>query len=334
MLTERFPIPGSCYITVEAAGGVSPQPIFAVPYEIWVVANALVEFCVEREAVGGFSTLDFGVLTDWAANSSTNSQAVGTATADSPNGIPSDVRYLSVTVGGSNTRFAPGDTDPMVAVVLSEMNNIAAQKLSLPSGGLGGVNTFTPTSWLATAKRMQRGSTTPWWQVVNSQVSDQMTYECDANLGSPPALDCAQLEWSQLGDGGSPSDILTVGPEATFYHSNTCFLSISATVTTTLSWEQIRVASTTLMELCVERPYAAPQGGRAYFGSQPKGVGGRKDKRLNKILILSGTNALPPRVTMSIFHQSEGWKSTVDELNSCTWQAVLNGHPTSTCPAG
>ena len=55
---------------------------------------------------------------------------------------------------------------------------------------------------------MQRGATTPWWDVT--ETSDEMTYECDAKLGNPSAIDCSQLS-SQL---GAPSDSVLVAPGA------------------------------------------------------------------------------------------------------------------------
>ena len=321
-------------MTVEAAGGISPEPIFAIFRDIQLVFSTLSRQCVAANGIGGFSTLGLGDLTDWLNNPSTNSQIVGTPTADSLNGIPPNARFLTVTVSGSSLKFAPGDTDPVTAIALAELNDLAASRLNLPSGGLGGVNTFTSASWETAAERMERGGSMPWWQAVSLHTLDEMKYECDANLGSPPIVDCAQIEWSQLGTGGSSSDTLTVGPDVMFLHSKTCFLAVSAAVTTTLSWEQFRVAVETLMNICVQHPYNAPQGGRAYFEPQRKGVSGRKEKRQNSKLSVSGTNALPPKVIIRMFQQLESWKSAANELKTCTWRAVLDGRLTTTCPAG
>ena len=48
------------------------------------------------------------------------------------------------------------------------------------------------------SRKMSPGGNTPWWQQV-PDAADEMTYECDANLGSPNAVDCAQVEYGELG---------------------------------------------------------------------------------------------------------------------------------------
>lgn len=49
-----------------------------------------------------------------------------------------------------------------------------------------------------TQKMYAGGKTTPWWGAVAAS-ADEMTYECDGNLGAPAPVDCAQVEWSELG---------------------------------------------------------------------------------------------------------------------------------------
>lgn len=49
-----------------------------------------------------------------------------------------------------------------------------------------------------TQKMYAGGKTTPWWAAVAAS-ADDMTYECDSNLGAPASVDCAQVEWSELG---------------------------------------------------------------------------------------------------------------------------------------
>lgn len=53
------------------------------------------------------------------------------------------------------------------------------------------------------------GSHHPWWTPRAN--TDDMTYECDARLGSPREIDCSKLEYSQL---GAPSDTTTISPGA------------------------------------------------------------------------------------------------------------------------
>ena len=64
---------------------------------------------------------------------------------------------------------------------------------------------------------MTRGGSRPWWSPVVPG-PDEMTYECDASLGSPSEVDCLHIQWDQL----SPaSDTVQVGPgSTTFLHSS------------------------------------------------------------------------------------------------------------------
>ena len=71
---------------------------------------------------------------------------------------------------------------------------------------------------------MVRGGNGFWWQHSLEQApQDEMTYECDASLGSPPEADCTHIEWSEL---LPDSDTLQVSPGTpTFLHSSTPFLT-------------------------------------------------------------------------------------------------------------
>ena len=70
--------------------------------------------------------------------------------------------------------------------------------------------------WSTQVQSMRRGGTTPWWTLPLQK--SEMTYECDSSLGSPPIVDCTQVEWQQL---GAASDSLTLGPgKVTFFHSS------------------------------------------------------------------------------------------------------------------
>ena len=70
--------------------------------------------------------------------------------------------------------------------------------------------------WEIQSIRMTRGgSSIPWYTLARS-VTDEMAYECDANLGSPEEVDCAQIEWNQL---HPTTDTVTVTPTAAkFFH--------------------------------------------------------------------------------------------------------------------
>ena len=178
-----------------------------------------------------------------------------------------------------------------------------------------------------TAAEMARGGRKTWFPataMANVQTPYDMAYECDASLGSPSATDCSQLEWSQL---GPPSDSVSVGPgNATFVHSDSCYLAISASTDLVLSWQQIRAAVEALLAICIMHPYSSPQGGRAYYQVQPSMIEGRRRKR-----DVTGLNALPPHANLTMFEQTKPWTNLEDELKSCTWQAASNRRAISTC---
>ena len=57
------------------------------------------------------------------------------------------------------------------------------------------------------SQKMSPGGKTPWWQQI-PQSADEMTYECDAKLGAPAAVDCAKVEYGEL---GADDDTISVG---------------------------------------------------------------------------------------------------------------------------
>ena len=66
---------------------------------------------------------------------------------------------------------------------------------------------------------MQRGGSSPWWTRSNAD-SDEMTYECDGNLGSPQEVDCAQVEYQLDG----LSDTIQIGPGEVKFLSSSEYL--------------------------------------------------------------------------------------------------------------
>jgi len=50
----------------------------------------------------------------------------------------------------------------------------------------------------------------PWWDIL--QGTEKMSYECDATLGTPAAVDCAHIQTHQL---GILNESLEVGPGKT-----------------------------------------------------------------------------------------------------------------------
>ena len=288
------------------------------PKDVRDLALFLVEKCVSGLGTGGFASLNFANLVDWALDPRT--YVLGP--------IPPDAVFLTISIRSRTAEANPGLFDPEVALALWGASNIAAA-LSPKDSPEEKIASSRADHWLVRANRMTRGTSIVSWCLQDNKIPpsdvDEMTYECDANLGNPAVADCAQIEWSQL---GHPSDSLTVGPEATFLHFNTCTLAISGAITMVLVWQQIQTALAMLMNTCVQYPYLPPRGGRAYYNPKLAHVNRVKKKRQTNI---SGLNALPLHANITIFEQREGWTSTSGELNSCTWKAAQEGHSVKPC---
>ena len=184
---------------------------------------------------------------------------------------------MTLTVSENARDMQPGDNDPAIAEALSAYNLNRNRNKNTHNSAAALANEENIKTWNDQAARMGRGETTSWWDIPDAaNDNDEMNYECDANLGSPAEVDCTQIEWNQL----SPdSDTLLVGPVmTTFLHSNTCYLAISASKPLVLTWNEIRIAFSTLMNACIQPPYGSPQGGRAYY-RPPQRIGRRQEYR-------------------------------------------------------
>ena len=192
-------------------------------------------------------------------------------------------------------RNPPGDFDPAIPSMLSDTQNRRATA-SVP-WGIDRIRLGASANIFALrATAMRRGQEVPWW-FTPLLASDEMTYECDANLGSPATVDCTQIQWHQL---GALSNTVQVGPGETRFLSSsewemesfahelmirwmlqldTCNLALSATVAVTLTWNQIQTALAALLNLCVSHPLYPSQGGRAFFGHPSPPIGRKKEKR-------------------------------------------------------
>lgn len=144
-----------------------------------------------------------------------------------------------------------------------------------------------------------------WWSRANLQEENDMTYECDTKLGHPKEVDCAHIEWEEL---GTDADVLELVPgivktltSSRLGHLasplkplkltglDTCNVAIGAAIAMTLSWAQIRTALDTLLNVCVRHPLVPARGGRAFYAKQPIHLSGkiRRDEDL------TGSNRLP-----------------------------------------
>ena len=159
------------------------------------------------------------------------------------------------------------------------------------------------------AEFMTRGSRQGWWHAFSTnpreteEQIESMAYSCDAKLGSPTAVDCNKLSYSEL---GAPSDSVAIGPApgaGKTLSLNSCHVAITSVTKVTLTWAQIRAALDTLIDSCVADPLHAATGGVASAGPRKQvkvGIGGLKKKRRKRDTQISGLNALPPGVKITI----------------------------------
>lgn len=307
-------------VTVQTAGPFrGRQPRYrAIPRQLRTLVATVIQQCVTLRGVGGFGTHGF-------ANMARRAGIGRSFLTNQADDWPLDAVFLTIDVKKVGSwDFKPGNTDPEVPRALAMA--AANQRNYDPR-----FNKLNPSLlWMSRSQSMQRGGDTTWYY-QSPTVLSEMTYDCNADLGSPSMDDCAQIEWKQLGSTNPPSDTLAVGPGIpTILHSNTCYLAISATVSSVLTWTQIRTAVSTLMNVCIRVPNQAAQGGRASYAN-PQQIS-RRETRERQGPALTGLNALPPHVNITIFEQHQPWTNAAAELKSCTWDAVSKGKPVSRCP--
>ena len=89
----------------------------------------------------------------------------------------------------------PGNTHPSIAVLIAEyLSGITRDANNAIKAQLGAV----VHRMVLASQKMTPGGNTPWWQQV-PDAAEEMTYECDAALGAPAAVDCAKVEYGELG---------------------------------------------------------------------------------------------------------------------------------------
>ena len=122
--------------------------------------------------------------------------------------------FVTVSITGhSETNLKPGDTDPVVA---NALRGYAQEFLETHSDDIKLKEHFSETleRLLIRSWQMKRRGSLNWWSPQGA--SDEMTYTCDADLGSPALVDCAQIQWQGL---GPPSDTITIVPGVTKFIS-------------------------------------------------------------------------------------------------------------------
>ena len=253
--------------------------------------------------------------------------------------IPSDTVFITLTVSGPEAKLSdPGNTDPVLPSYLADLFEAQAGVTALDDP-----KHWRDTLWAQYFRGASLGQHEGWmlpeaYQLSSELASNEMTYECDTSLGAPSVVDCGNIEWGNML--GPDTDTISVGPgRATFLHKDSCYVAITASIALILTWAQIRVALSALMTTCVQNPfYSHPFGGRAFHAipaasHSPGKKKGKRRKRDGNGLGLSGLNALPPHANVTTFRQSEPWRSTMEEMNSCTWNQVVKGFPVDECHA-
>ena len=98
----------------------------------------------------------------------------------------------------------PGNTHPSLAIFIAEyLSGVMKGADNAVKKKLGAI----VHRMVVVTQKMTPGGKTPWWQQVPDS-ADEMTYECDQELGAPKAVDCAKVEYGEL---GADDDTISVG---------------------------------------------------------------------------------------------------------------------------
>ena len=181
--------------------------------------------------------------------------------------IDSPASFVTFSVRGVGKPDQPGNYDPTVALRLSQYSR---QPSPLGHGYLA--NIFR-NLWYTTFTNMfhnQRlgGERTTWWKTAVSAPTSQneMEYVCHADLGSPSAADCNQLEATQL---GPPSNTVFVGPGSPkVLTRGSCSVDVVSSTPTYITWNQIAAALGPLLTICLTYGSAKVGGVANYHAAQ------------------------------------------------------------------
>lgn len=259
-------------------------------------AAETIRICVTQEnGLGGFGTYQLSNLFDFLLTR--NSIPL-------PVTIPASTAFVTISVTSAQVRlFSPGDKSAVLPFSLSSDLMDQAERLGSTDKISARDSARRSVAYKEIGLQLLTGSSrVPWWssdlQTPAHALSNpnEMSYECDVNLGAPALDDCSRIEWEAL---RPDSDTLQVGPKAaTFLHRNTCHVAITASVNLVLTWEQVRVALSALLNVCLQAPVGAkPQGGRAFYAGPRQQISGRGQKKKRQ---LSGLNALPPHANITL----------------------------------
>ena len=298
----HYPLPvrltfGDCHVIVNVADsdGLSEHhpSIPTTPDKIRELASWLITTCVGLSGLGGFGTISLQNMINWVADDTISGAEI------SHDPWPTHSLFYTVTISKSPNLgdFTPAWDDPTVAEALAD---------GVKRQGNAERGKLLSAAALFMSQRAKRHQPTPWWRFLDSESSpdtegdSEMVYSCDAKLGAPSASDCSQLAYSKLGPAG---DTITIGPGSSKTVAfRSCNVVISAVKGIVLTWAQISAGLSSLVDSCVEHPLQKSRGGIAYPTnpmSIKAGHGKKKKKRVDHRL--TGVNALPPGVIISLF---------------------------------
>ena len=255
------------------------------------MASWIINQCVVPNGWGGFGTVSLKAFIDWVANdTTTDADLQNWEHASGVINVPLDHPLYTVTVIDEGLKYyLPAYYDPAIAEALADG---VCQKGNIARGNIISEQ----------AERMTRGSYVAWWEdfrTVGPGPHSEMTYTCDENLGSPSPADCNQLLYSGL---GPLSDTLIVSPGTgtKLLTSKSCNVGITASAAISLTWAQIRAGLDALINICVMHPLEVARGGNAYAGIVSSSNLYGRANRNRAAAPLSGINALPPGVNITI----------------------------------
>ncbi|KAL9118562.1 MAG: hypothetical protein Q9187_004893 [Circinaria calcarea] len=274
-----------CEVALELAGPgkIEGQTVMLIPDVIRGLAALVIQNClVEWGGVGGFVTEGFANMV--------NHVTAPDANLNSP--YPPSSSFVTLTVSNIAGDPSPGGYDSQIPIKLGQH---LRDKLVNSKGKSSTAPSYEEFFMRAAIMEQEGGGgQEPWW--TSRQHTDDMTYECDAHLGSPRVVDCGKLEFSQLGASSDTVRISAGAPKV--LATGGCHIAISASIAAVITWGGIKAALEMLIGLCVANPRQSSVGGKAYYGHHI--VPGARSKRASAI---SGLNALPKHVNVTVYEQ-------------------------------
>ena len=300
---------GSCIVSLDIIGNEDIRgSVSIVPDVVRGLAGHVIAECVRPYGMGGFATGGLSNMIRYILSPQEYPYLASLAPPFPGNlhPFPQTALFFTVTVSGpSGLHQYPPAYDPAIPLMLAH--------------GIGEVDVAPEhVSHAAYARQMllrvALAGESPWFRggggegMWDPSDKDEMTYECDSSLGSPRLVDCTHIEYSQLGAGSARVSVGTRDEKS--FVENTCRVTVEASTTVVLIWDQIKIALDALINLCVGNPLKGARGGRAFYGVQSEAaleaaiIGRRKKKRRRKkgrrSAVVTGLNALPPNVTITI----------------------------------